>query len=50
MGCRPVISGVSPDVARTIVNIGVNVDDITTTSNLAKGLDVAFSRIGVEIH
>ncbi len=50
MGCRPVISGVSPDVARTIVNIGANVDGITTTSNLAKGLDVAFSRIGVEIH
>jgi anti-anti-sigma regulatory factor len=50
MGCRPVISGVSPDVARTIVNIGANVDGITTTSNLARGLDVAFSRIGVEIH
>lgn len=50
MGCKPVISGVSADVARTIVNIDAKVDEITTASNLAKGLDLALSRIGVKIH
>jgi rsbT co-antagonist protein RsbR len=50
MGCKPVISGISADVARTIVNIDANVDEITTTSSLAKGLDLALSRIGVKVH
>lgn len=50
MGCKPVISGVSADVARTIVNIDAKVDEITTASNLAKGLDLALSRIGVKVH
>jgi len=50
MGCKPIISGVSADIARTIVNIGANVEAITTASNLARGLDLALSKIGVKVN
>ena len=34
MGCNAILSGVSPAIAQTIVNLGIDIDHIETTVNL----------------
>jgi rsbT co-antagonist protein RsbR len=48
MGCETIVSGLSPSVARTIVELGIEVGDMRTTGNLRDALRVAFGRAGVE--
>lgn len=48
MGCETIVSGLSPSVARTIVELGIDVGDMRTTGNLRDALRVAFERAGVE--
>jgi rsbT co-antagonist protein RsbR len=48
MGCETIVSGLSPSVARTIVELGIEVGDMRTTGNLRDALRVAFDRAGVE--
>lgn len=38
MGCTTILSGIAPDVAQTIVNLGINLDGIHTTSTLQDAL------------
>lgn len=38
MGCRTILSGIAPEVAQTIVNLGINLDGIFTTSTLKDAL------------
>jgi len=45
MGCESVISGISPSVAKTLVELGVNVGDVRTTANLAGALQLALATI-----
>ena len=49
MGCECTISGVSPAIAQTVVELGVDVGDVSTTANLRDALTYAFRRTGVEI-
>lgn len=42
MGCTCTISGVSPAIAQTIVELGINVGDIRTTATLKDALGAAF--------
>lgn len=42
MGCQSTISGLSPAVAQTIVELGIDVTDVRTTSRLKDALDIAF--------
>jgi rsbT co-antagonist protein RsbR len=49
MGCDCTISGVSPSIAQTIVDLGINVGRIKTTSTMKDALADAFSRVGMEI-
>ncbi len=49
LGCRCIISGVSPDVAQTIVNLGINMEGIHTNSTLSDALEEAFSFINLEV-
>lgn len=42
MGCTCTISGVSPAIAQTIVELGINVGDIRTTATLKDALGTAF--------
>ena len=46
MGCECLISGVSPAIAQTIVELGIDVGDVKTTSTLRDALADAFSRAG----
>ena len=41
MGCRTILSGIAPEVAQTMVNLGINLDDIFTTSTLKDALKLA---------
>jgi rsbT co-antagonist protein RsbR len=49
MGCESIISGVSPSIAQTIVELGIEIGDIRTTSDMKGALERAFSIIGMDI-
>lgn len=40
MGCTTILSGIAPDVAQTIVNLGINLDGINTTATLQDALKI----------
>lgn len=48
MGSFTIVSGLSPSVAQTIVELGIEVGDMKTTGNLQDALRIAFERAGVE--
>lgn len=47
MGCECAISGLSPAIAQTIVELGIDVGSITTTATLKDALETAFNSTGV---
>jgi rsbT co-antagonist protein RsbR len=47
MGAECIISGVRPQIAQTIVHLGVDLQGVTTKANLADALSLALKRIGV---
>jgi rsbT co-antagonist protein RsbR len=49
MGCECTISGVSPAIAQTVVELGIDVGNVSTTANLRDALTYAFRRTSVEI-
>ena len=49
MGCESIISGVSPAIAQTIVDLGINVGTVKTTATMRDALSGAFKRMGMEI-
>ena len=49
MGCDCNITGMSPAVAQTIVELGVDTQTIATTANLHDSLRMSFSKVGVVI-
>lgn len=49
MGCESIISGLSPSVAQTIVHLGIDLADVTTTATLADALRLAFRRHGLHV-
>jgi rsbT co-antagonist protein RsbR len=46
MGADCIISGIRPQIAQTIVHLGVNLGDVVTKSSLADALAVALQRTG----
>ncbi|MDH5589322.1 MAG: STAS domain-containing protein, partial [Gemmatimonadota bacterium] len=48
MGCESIISGISPAIAQTVVELGIDVGSIRTTATLRDALADSFSRVGVE--
>ena len=49
MGCECTISGISPAIAQTIVDLGIEVGEIETTATMRDALADAFHRVGMEI-
>ena len=49
MGADCIISGIRPQIAQTIVHLGVNLDDVVTKANLADAFLVALKRTGSTI-
>ncbi len=50
MGCETIISGVSPSIARTIVELGINIGEIRTTATLRDSFELALKVVGADRH
>jgi rsbT co-antagonist protein RsbR len=48
MGCETIVSGISPSVARTLVELGVAVDDVRTTATLQDAITIGLRLIGAD--
>jgi len=49
MGCRCIITGISPQIAQAIVNLGLDLGGIMSTSTLKDGVDIALKQLNLEI-
>jgi rsbT co-antagonist protein RsbR len=49
MGADCIISGIRPQIAQTIVHLGVNLSDIITKATLADAFKVALQRLGATV-
>jgi len=49
MGADCIISGIRPQIAATIVHLGVDLSAVTTKASLADAFDLALSRTGMKI-
>jgi len=49
MGAECIISGIRPQIAQTIVHLGVDLGDITTKSSLADAFKIAIKRAGLTV-
>jgi rsbT co-antagonist protein RsbR len=49
MGAQCIISGIRPQIAQTIVSLGIEFGEIVTKANLADALQYALKQGGVEI-
>ncbi|MBC7921323.1 MAG: STAS domain-containing protein, partial [Ferruginibacter sp.] len=49
MGAECIISGIRPEIAQTIVHLGIDLSHIKTKSTLASALKLAFSLLNVEV-
>jgi rsbT co-antagonist protein RsbR len=49
MGADCIISGIRPQIAQTIVHLGLDLQDVTTKSSLADAVVVALDRTGYQI-
>lgn len=49
MGADCIISGIRPQIAQTIVHLGVNLGNVTTKASMAGALAVAFKRMGLAV-
>ena len=49
MGCESLISGLSPAIAQTIVDLGIDVGNVQTTGNLRDALRLAFNNVGISV-
>lgn len=49
MGCECILSGISPSVAQTVIQLGIDMTDINTKSTLSDALEEAFLILGLEV-
>jgi rsbT co-antagonist protein RsbR len=50
MGAECIISGIRPQIAQTIVHLGITLGEVTTRASLADALKDALRRVGTEMH
>jgi rsbT co-antagonist protein RsbR len=49
MGCECIISGLSPAIAQTMVELGIDVGNVRTTANLKAAIEIGFSKLNMRI-
>jgi rsbT co-antagonist protein RsbR len=49
MGAECFVSGIRPQIAQTIVHLGVSLPDVVTKANLADAFSLALKRIGMKV-
>ncbi len=50
MGAECIISGIRPQIAQTIVHLGIDLGDALTRASLADAFKAALQRLGTELH
>jgi rsbT co-antagonist protein RsbR len=50
MGAECIISGIRPQIAQTIVHLGIELDQVITRASLADAFAVALGRVGLAVH
>ena len=48
MGCETIVSGLSPAIARTLVELGVSVGEVRTTATLRDSFELALKAVGLD--
>lgn len=49
MGAECIISGIRPEIAQTVVHLGIDLTDVITKSSLASALKAAFSMLQLQV-
>ena len=49
LGAEVMIVGLSSRTAMTLVHLGIDLGGVTTRTTMAKGLELAFARLGLEV-
>jgi rsbT co-antagonist protein RsbR len=49
LGSQTILSGISPMIAKTIVNLGINISAMHTRNKLAEALELAFEIVGKQV-
>lgn len=49
MGSDTVITGIRPDVATTLITLGIDLSSIATRSTLREGLEYAYDKLGLKV-
>jgi rsbT co-antagonist protein RsbR len=49
MGAKVILSGIAPEIAQTVVTIGVDLSRIQTVADLQSGIDVADRLLGYNV-
>lgn len=49
MGAECIISGIRPEIAQTIVHLGIDLSNVRTKASLASALHLAFSMLNLEV-
>ena len=50
MGAECIISGIRPEIAQTVVHLGIDLSNIITKSTLASALKTAFAILQLEVN
>jgi rsbT co-antagonist protein RsbR len=49
LGAQPILTGISAAVARTVIQLGVEITRVETRAKLSEGIELALSVIGKQI-
>jgi anti-anti-sigma regulatory factor len=50
MGCRCIVTGISPQISQALVNLGIDLGDIITQSNLKDGVKMSLKEMGLKLN
>ncbi|GIV97234.1 MAG: hypothetical protein KatS3mg057_1891 [Herpetosiphonaceae bacterium] len=49
LGCKTMLVGIRPEIAQTIVSLGLTMDQLSTLASLAEGLRAALGEVGLQL-
>ena len=49
LGAEVILTGVRPEIAQTLVHLGIDLSEVTTRSSLSAGIRVALQRLGLAV-
>jgi len=49
MGCRCIVTGISPQISQALVNLGIDLGDILTQSTLKDGVSMSLNKMGLKL-